>query len=464
MILVGFNPVSMLNSKIMKLRQFQSTLKVFSSSEVKRNTLLSVGANLCFALLGFAGIALLSRSLTIEDFGIWMIYLSASSMLEMIRIGFVQTALVRFASHSDQTIQQQYLASGWVFAAVFSLSIALMLGLLAIFIPADNAYSIVVSYYPFLMLANLPQLMASAYLQAQMKVKQQLLIKAVNLSLSCLTFVLAYRLEFSVETLVLLQVLVNVLTSLWVIAMNWSGLRFIRQVQWEKIKELMHFGKFTIGTLLGTNLLKSADTIILALSLDPSYAALYGVPLKATETFEIILRSVLQLFIPKLSKASLNNQTQEMKRLFQNYAGLITILYVPLMILCFCFAKTILFLLAGEKYVMMAPVFQVFTLYGMLLPIDRFSGVTLDCMNLPNYNLKKTSIMVVVNICLDLLILQFTSDLKWIALGTCFTTLTGMLLGIHFLNYRFQTTLSAIVLSGWNYWKSLPQHLHKSVS
>jgi O-antigen/teichoic acid export membrane protein len=82
----------------------------------------------------------------------------------------------------------------------------------------------------------------------------------------------------------------------------------------ETNRTLLDFGKYTTFTLIGTNLLRSADTLIISLSQWKSAAvALYSIPLKLTELQQIPLRSFVATAFPKMSKASLHNQIDEVK-------------------------------------------------------------------------------------------------------------------------------------------------------
>ena len=46
--------------------------------------------------------------------------------------------------------------------------------------------------------------------------------------------------------------------------MGWDGLKYVTKATKENIKTLLNFGKYTTFTLIGTNLLRSADTFIIS--------------------------------------------------------------------------------------------------------------------------------------------------------------------------------------------------------
>ncbi|WP_431159515.1 hypothetical protein, partial [Winogradskyella poriferorum] len=70
------------------------------------------------------------------------------------------------------------------------------------------------------------------------------------------------------------------------------------------------FEKYSTFRLIGTNLLRNADILIIIISPFGSNAvALFTIPLKLTEIQQIPLRSFRATAFPKMSKASLEGKT-----------------------------------------------------------------------------------------------------------------------------------------------------------
>lgn len=421
-------------------------------SEAKRNATYALVGNLLYSVLGFAGIALLARSLNLADYGGWVIYLTASSLIEMMRLGFLHTALVRFSSGASEVEQKEYIASCWVIGLIFSFAIALTLFVVYLILLAfrvESSYTNFLEFYPILAIISLPLSISTSILQFKMQFGKMVLLRLITMILNLLVFTAAYVFHFGLDTVIVLHLSANLISSLISVFMKWSGIEFIMLYKIKKINQLVHFGKYSLGTLIGTNLLKSSDTFILGMVSGSNAAALYSVPLKLTETFEILLRAIVSVALPKLSKHSVNHQYSEVKRVFQDYSGLLTFAYIPVMVFCFVFSEQLLVLLGGEKYRSMADVFRFFCFYGLLLPIDRFTGVTLDCLNMPKYNFIKVVGMVMFNIGFDFIVLHYTNDLRYVALGTVLTTTLGIILGLKFLNKAFLTNISGILKSGY---------------
>ena len=73
------------------------------SKIIKEDNFLSLAGNLVIAVLGIAVFALLARGLKPEDFAQWVIFISGGSLIEMLRFGITNNALVRFLSGASKS-------------------------------------------------------------------------------------------------------------------------------------------------------------------------------------------------------------------------------------------------------------------------------------------------------------------------------------------------------------------------
>ena len=68
---------------------------------IKEDNFLSLAGNLVISFFGIASFALLARTFPREVFGEWVIFISASAMVEMLRYGIINTAIVRYLSGAE---------------------------------------------------------------------------------------------------------------------------------------------------------------------------------------------------------------------------------------------------------------------------------------------------------------------------------------------------------------------------
>ena len=211
--------------------------------------------------------------------------------------------------------------------------------------------------------------------------------------------------------------------------------------------------------------MKSADTLIIGLSpiLGSAGIAMYAIPLKLTDLLGIPLRSFTMTAYPRMSKKSLAGDLEGVRKTFYAYSGAITLLFVPVALFCFVFAEYLILFLGGAEYSDALPlltmVFRVFTLYTILLPIDRFTGVLLDSINRPKLNLYKVIFMTVSNILIDIIAVFVFESLVAVAIGTVFFTLLGIFLGFYFLRREIQIQSRQILPEGLFFFKNIKTYI-----
>jgi O-antigen/teichoic acid export membrane protein len=444
---------------------------------IKEDNFLSLAGNLVLATLGFAGFALLARGLDTESFAKWVLFISGGSLVEMLRFGITNNALIRFLSGANTGAKEQLIGSNVLISIVVTVLIALLLVSSNHFFYAtihNSGYSLFFKWYPILIFFNLPWNNALIVLQAKMEYGKILLIKTINSGLFFLVLILnTMVLNLPVTQLVLLLILVNLLTSSVCVFKNWDGLRLVRKASIATNKTLLNFGKYSTFTLIGTNLLRNADILIISISpLGSTAVAIFSIPLKLTELQQIPLRSFTATAFPKMSKASMAGRVKEVRNLFNIYSGALTYLFFFISMLAFVFAKEFVILISGFQYLdqeingfNIIALVQILSVYGLLLPIDRMTGIALDSINKPKINALKVIVMLSTNIIGDVIAVFIFESLEMVAVATLIFTGVGIGLGSYFLNKEF--TVSVIEIFNCanrfyqNLWNKMSTHTNE---
>jgi len=439
----------------------------FLTKILKEDNFLSLAGNVVIAVLGFGGFALLARDLDTDSFAQWVLFISGGSLVEMLRFGITNNALVRFLSGSKNHSKEQLIGSNVLISFIATALIALLLiSIRLIFRNAINnsGYVLFFTWYPLLAFINLPWNNALVVLQAKMEYGKILMVKALNSGLFFTVLVVnSIWVNTSIEILVLALLLVNFTTSFVVVVKNWDGLKFVLKANKASIKTLLNFGKFSTFTLIGTNLLRNADILILSLSpLGNQAVAVLSIPLKLTELQQIPLRSFTATAFPKMSKASLEGNVKEVKQLFYMYAGVLTYLFLFISAITFVFAEEFVLLISGEQHLNVGSsgfdivlLVKILAIYGVLLPIDRMTGIGLDSINKPNINTLKVLVMLSTNIIGDLIAVYVFESLALVAVSTLLFTAVGIALGTYFLNKELNISFVQIFKSAHKFYKNL---------
>lgn len=435
------------------------------SNIIREENFLSLAGNLVIALFGISGFALMARSFSADVFGQWVLFMAAGSFIEMFRFGITNTGLIRYLSGADETSRIKLIGSNALIGLSATGIIVIILIACNIFFHTairNSGYEVFFTWYPLLAFLNLPWNNALVVLQADRQYGKILALKALNSVPFFIVLLINYCFfEMTLFQVVIALLIINAVTSLLSIIMGWDGLKLIRKASVATNKTLLHFGKYTTFTLIGTNLLRSADTIIISLSpLGNAAVALYSIPLKLTELQQIPLRSFAATAFPKMSKASLLGKIAEVRELFYTYSGALTFLFVGISVFTFTFADFFVLFLAGKQYLQSDPdtgfnavsIVRVFSVYGLLLPIDRMTGIGLDSINKPNINALKVLFMVIANILGDLIAIFIFKSLLLVAVASILFTLLGIWIGMIFLNKELSLHFKEIFTSGINFY------------
>ncbi len=416
---------------------------------LKNDNILSLLANLFTSGIAFASFILLARILSPSDFGVWALYLTIFSFIDMFRAGVVHTGLVRFASGDHQ---DAYIGAAWrillYLTTGISLSIALI-GLIGSSFFNSPFFYLFFTYFPLLFFANLPVNVATWILQIKQQFQKILYVRILSTTPYFIVLIIHFAFPYlTLELLTQLHITTFLLASIIIMIIGWTNFLTIKQTKKKYQKDLLNFGKYSTGTLIGTNLLKSSDSILIGWLLGPIALAFYSIPQKLMELIELPVRSLATTALPKLSQASMANNHIEVKRLVISYATITTLLIFPIVILCILFSHYLILLVGGEQYIEATIILQVFAIYGLFLPLDKFLGISLDCLNLPKFNMIKVILMVMINVIGDLVAIFLFKSVWTVAAVTTLTMMTGVIVGFVYLhkilNFESHEVKSAI--------------------
>lgn len=433
---------------------------------LREKNVSSLMTNMVIAALGLVSFMLLTRQLPKEVFGDWVLFITLATFVDLLRFGLTRTSVVRLLSAADEKSFKVLLGSSYRINLKLLVILAvvcwgLWFGLAALEVSVMPGYELFLKWYPLLAIANLGWNTASALFQAEQNFERMMWVRLANIGLF-VVFLVGNWLWWSLGVDVLLWVYlgVNLLSSCWCTVSRWDGLWFLRFAEKQTEKELLNFGKFSMGTLIGSSLLRSADTFIIGLSpvLGSAGIAIYAIPLKLTDLLGIPLRSFTMTAYPRMSKKFIERDLPGVRKLFYTYTGAITLLFIPVALGCFFMAEELVLFLGGEEYADQLPlltlIFRIFTLYTLLLPLDRFTGVLLDSIDKPKLNLYKVIVMTTANIAVDVLAVFYFESLVGVAIGTVVFTIIGLFLGLYFLKREIQVKSRQIVTDSWEFIKN----------
>lgn len=405
-------------------------ISLLKSSHIQ--SLLAQGLNAAF---GFFSTVILARNIETDEFGKWVLFLSLVIFVEMLKSGMFQTALIKYISGVDQERSNKYLGTSFLFNTVISLVIlAIFYAVLPFMESKSSGFSLFLLYYPLIGLFSIPFNYALWKFQAEMKFSKIVVFRGLQsfLLLAAISLIVIYNL--SIDRLYLFYTIIPVITSLIASLSKNFNFKIVFSFCKETLFNLINFGKYHVFSFLGTNLLKSADVWLISLFLGPSAVAIFQIPLKLLEFFEIPVRSAVATALPKMSALHNQKKEREIKKVLHKYVLFMTAIGIPVVLMFFVFAPEIILLFAGDQYTSSVIVFRVFLVFAIFLPLDRMTGVGLIAINLPQKNLLKVIVMAILNIVGDIIALYLFDELWIVALVTIINTVAGAILGYIILN------------------------------
>ncbi len=411
----------------------------------KKDNSKVLAGNLLASLFGLLNFMLMIRLTSKSDFGLIVIFLSAAGLADLIRTGFVRQGLVRQLVINDADNKSSLIGSSWLLHILTGGFIALLcyaslVGFSLLSFDIDR-FVVLIQFYPLLLLASIPHQMESWLAQGK---KNYLTMNMFRLAVNILFFLILifhYGGQLSVTELVQYLILCHAVISLLAL-IYFQSIKEIMYAKWNQMISLFNFGKYSLSTLAGSNLLKSTDTLLIGLMINAESAAVYAIPFKVIELLEIPLRGFVMTSFHSLTQSFKQNNRMEYSKHFQVSVLRLTVAFLPIVLVSLFIPQFVVELLGGSNYGESVFVLQVLAFAMILLPMDKFAGMALDSNNQPDVNAKKVWMMVIINFIGDLIVIYLNGPLWLIATITILNILFGMFYGLYMNEFlRFSSRI-----------------------
>ncbi len=407
-------------------------------NKLKNKHFLSLLGNGSMAILNMIVLAIMYRVLSIEDNGKWIFYQTGIIFIDTFRTGLLNTAVVKFYAGATKERGKEVLGSGWSLAILISMFF-MLLNIPFLFFLSSFTNEGVKLFFAFLsinLVISIPNVMALCKAQGEQRFDIILYVRLLNNGLFLLFIIVLILLNsVNLMSVVYVNLLAILITGLFVLIRGWSGIKSFSKKSWNCIRDLFHFGKYTVGTSISSSLFKVTDTFIINFMLGPGALAIYNVGQRLMEIVEIPLRSLTATAMPELSAAFNQNKKDEFSFIMKKYIGIVTLGLIPFLCIGFIFADFAIGLIAGGKYqnTEAGNVFRLFITFSLLYPADRFFATAIDAIHKPNLNFLKIIVMLFINLLGDFIGVYATGNVYGIAIATLFPTLFAVLFGYYML-------------------------------
>jgi len=392
-------------------------------------------------LFGFGGFYLLIRIVSKEEFGVWALFLSTTTLIEMARNGLIQAAVVKFLASTPASEHTSVISASLflniLLTIVSSIAIYFLSGYLS-----ESWHSpqleVMFKFYIFTTIALIPFSQFNFIQQANLDFKG---IFISNFIRQCSFFLYVLYHYLYAAPIDLLQI-VNFQTfgailgsiSAYLFSRKYFSIRL--KIDWAWISKLFHFGKFSFGTSISATFFKSSDQMLLGAMLAPTAVALYNLSARIVNLFDVPINAVASIVFPQSSKRIQEEGLGAAKLLYEKSVGVMMCMVLPGIVTLVLFAKYIVEIIAGTGYSEAVPILQITLLQVIFLPFARQFGTILDSIGRPQLNFYYILCSIAVNLVLNYFFIGWFG-----VIGTAYGTLLMCIFGFIFTQVYLKRTL-----------------------
>lgn len=394
-----------------------------------KSGILNVLQNFSGVFFGFAGFYILVRVLNKQDFGIWTLFMSVTTILEAIRSGLIQNALIKYLSSSQKAEHPDIIAaSTFISGMVTAVSILLVVLFAPYLSRLWSSPQLVYLLYSYVVVFILSGILTqfNAVEQANLKFSGIFVNNLVRQSTFFGFVLISYLVNFKIELVYLVWVQAFSLVLSVAVAYSYIRHNFSFSLSMGKpwLGRLFGYGKYAFGTSVSSLLSGTVDQMMLGALLSPAASGAFNIAVRITNLIDIPGNAIAVVVFPQSSKRMEEEGTGAIKYLYEKSVGTTLALVLPGVLFLYFFSDYVIHFIAGEKYVDSIPLLQVTLLYCLLIPYGRQFGTILDSIGKT-----KITFLVVVGTTIVNLGLNFIFIKRMGVMGAAYATLVSNIVG-----------------------------------
>lgn len=354
----------------------------------------------------FITMILAHKALTPQEMGVWALFMTITSIIELIRQGLVKTSLIKFINHSKPEDHEKVVGAAFYLNAIITLITA---GIMLVFTPAIAKFlaapqlesmlyilqagmiiMIPFSHYEWLMYgkASFKGLFWTYFFRQGLTLLLVFAVFAINTTVPLNVLVIIYDLGLLIGAVVAYRSVKPFIKG---------SLSFNRP--W--MLKLFQFGKYVFASGLSTLVFRSADQMMLSPMMGTTvYNAFQNIALRFINLSDLPSQTLGDILFPKSAHSDNSSNPQRIKYYYEKTVGASLCVVVPLVLVVLLFPKLIIFVLAGPDYYAAIPYLQVIAITSITLSFLKQYGVIMDSTGRPGINFATTTLLAVVNVTL----------------------------------------------------------------
>lgn len=394
-------------------------------------------------ILGFGTTMVLMRHMTVRDFGLWVLFLGFTSVVEVSIVGIINNGLVKYLAGSSS--DQQYgkiITASTLINIVASALLAVTLYWTADFFSqlfSQVELGDLLKLYSWIIIFCIPFFQCKFIQQANLSFRGIFWANNVRKGLFFFFVLISYLLqkEFSLMLLGYIYAVGVIAGSIVSYIFSKQYLKFSSKVSKHWVGVLIKFGVFAFGTNLSTMLYKVIDKFILGALMNTITVGLYEMAIRITNLVQIPVSSFVAVSYPRFANSKTLKEKESIKSIYEKVVGQILGLILPFLIILFIFPSFFIKIISGENYqayLPSIPVLRLTLIYCIFIPYLVLSGAILDATGHPKTNFYYSVFGLVINI-----IANYIFILEYGILGAAYGTIFAYsILFILHLTYHYR--------------------------
>ncbi|PWJ58781.1 O-antigen/teichoic acid export membrane protein [Dyadobacter jejuensis] len=394
-----------------------------------KSGILNILQNFSGVFFGFGGFYMLVRVLSKDDFGVWTLFMSVTTIAEAIRSGLIQNALVKYLSSAEESEHPAIITASSVISIIITL---ICIGLIFVFAPYLSTLwsspQLMGLLYTYMLVYILSGILTqfNAIEQANLQFQGIFITNFIRQFIFFAVVLWSYVFEHSLTliTLVWVQALAALIGVMVAYGFVRTYFRFVRNLSKAWLQKLFGYGKYAFGTAVSSLLSGTVDQMMLGAMLSPAASGAFNIAVRITNLIDIPGNAIAVVVFPQSSRRMETEGKSGIKYLYEKSVGTTLALVLPGVIFLFLFSDFVIHFIAGEKYADTIPLLQVTLLYCLLIPYGRQFGTILDSIGKT-----RTTFLVVLGTTIVNLGLNYVLISKIGVMGAAYATLISNILG-----------------------------------
>lgn len=383
----------------------------------------------------------IAKSFSINVLASWAIFQSVTSIIEMIRLGFIQNAMMNQIKSNPSNKHNIIKSNLFIFSILSIIAYIIVIFIFEIITKVNsNLYNFnYVYFYGFTLIGTGLLQFLNIINQAKENhagiAKTNLLWVIISLAIISILF---FTNHISPENILLTTGVSSTLIVLYTVRKHFKIFQEAK-IEKESCESTIQFGKYVFGTNLLSMLINKSDIFILSVFSQPSGIAAYHIAIRIANYLEIPLNAATQVFYPKIHNAF--KKDSKIEKVITESVIIQWLYIIPAAVVLFLLSGKIIETLSGASYVTeSSSLLRIIILASFIKPIGRTMGIALDIKNRPDLNLRILILSGVIFTVLQILLGSFYQSMG-IAIANVLATWISILFAQYFISQKINFSI-----------------------